>query len=385
MGRVGFLRQAWGRYFVYIPGAADKTAELFSWAALNRALEQHRLEPPRLRLEKERREVPPSSYMIPRPTRRGPTVQRVDVAGLYEQLRDGATLILDCVDEVWPPLGRVCEALSNALATHVQVNAYATWGTVVGFGVHWDDHDVIIAQISGRKLWRSFGFTRESPLYRDVQANDETPTTPKWQGEISAGDVLYIPRGCWHEAVGRGEPTLHLTFGINNPTGVNLLTWLADELRGEPAFRADLPAFADRFARLEHETLLRQRLTAAFREGIIDRFFSDQRERFTARPHVSLPSAGEGDGRVLRSGNLVRFSGMTKPTIVREADRVVLRGLGKEWEFALPAAPLLEILLKPGSEARVSALTSYEGVSPTAAMKLLEALVLGGLIHIVDE
>jgi ribosomal protein L16 Arg81 hydroxylase len=34
----------------------------------------------------------------------------------------------------------------------VQVNSYASFGqTTVGFDAHWDDHDVIVVQLEGRK------------------------------------------------------------------------------------------------------------------------------------------------------------------------------------------------------------------------------------------
>ncbi|MBV9011612.1 MAG: hypothetical protein JO272_06095 [Pseudonocardiales bacterium] len=60
-----------------------------------------------------------------------------------------------------------------------------------------------------------------------------------------AGVRLHIPRGYWHRAGRAGEGagySLHATFGIQQRTGVDLLTWLADQCaREHELFRRDLP------------------------------------------------------------------------------------------------------------------------------------------------
>ena len=88
--------------------------------------------------------------------------------------------------------------------------------------------------------------------------------TPLWEGMLNDGDMLYIPRGWWHVATPLDEPTLHLTVGVNNPTGADLLSWFVDRLRASEDVRRDLPLFG----RAEDQTALMDRLRElSFRSG----------------------------------------------------------------------------------------------------------------------
>ncbi len=161
------------------------------------------------------------------------------------QLRDGATLVLDAIDEMHPPIRDLAAGLERQLRTGVQVNAYASWTSQEGFGVHWDDHDVVVVQVAGAKRWRIYGSTRTAPLYRDVTFDTDTPTDPVDEFTLHAGDVLHVPRGWWHAAAAsEGQPSLHLTCGLATHTGIDLLTWLVDELRSHEVVRADAPRHA---------------------------------------------------------------------------------------------------------------------------------------------
>ena len=50
---------------------------------------------------------------------------------------------------------------------------------------------------------------------------------PVWEELIEPGDVLYVPRGEAHDAVGEVKPSVHLTFGILAPNGIDVLNWIA--------------------------------------------------------------------------------------------------------------------------------------------------------------
>jgi ribosomal protein L16 Arg81 hydroxylase len=41
-------------------------------------------------------------------------------------------------------------------SARLTANAYISFGDMSGFGVHNDDHDVLVVQIDGRKKWRFF-------------------------------------------------------------------------------------------------------------------------------------------------------------------------------------------------------------------------------------
>ncbi|HEX7772100.1 MAG TPA: hypothetical protein VF435_06730, partial [Pyrinomonadaceae bacterium] len=58
-----FLTNFWGQTFKHVPGTSDKFSHLFPWERLNDALEQHRLDFPRLRLTRDGERLSPGSYI----------------------------------------------------------------------------------------------------------------------------------------------------------------------------------------------------------------------------------------------------------------------------------------------------------------------------------
>ena len=147
-----FLKNFWGQTFKHVPGTPDKFSHLFPWQTLNEALEQHRLDFPRIRLTRHGERLQPSSYIShSRPGQKRVIVPRLRYQKLTHELNSGATLVLDAVDELYEPLRAVAEALELFFHERIQINAYASWRTSRGFDLHWDDHDVFILQVTGRK------------------------------------------------------------------------------------------------------------------------------------------------------------------------------------------------------------------------------------------
>lgn len=147
---------------------------------------------------------------------------RVLPAGAAKALTEGITVILN---DVAPLIGgEVLEFtydLSRLTGVQVQVNAYLSERDAPGFGQHWDDHDVIILQVRGRKRWELFHPAQLSPMLpwceRD-EAGDSVLSVV-----LEPGMGLFIPRGWPHAVQGFvGELSLHLTVGIRHPTMLDL-------------------------------------------------------------------------------------------------------------------------------------------------------------------
>ena len=333
-----FLRECYGRRFFRQPGLPERFEGLISWSALNRILEDHRLAPPRLRLARDGASLAEELYTRVVTSARGPSYSVLEPARLRNQLREGATLILDGVDQLHPPVRELAAALEREVGDRVQVNLYASWVERPGFGVHWDDHDVLILQVAGRKRWRVYGATRPHPLHRDVAVPDQPAGEPVWEGLLEAGSLLSIPRGHWHDAVAGGEASLHLTVGIVRSTGIDLVEWLADRLRGVELFRDDLPRLADAGERRRRARELREALLNLWSEDLVDEFFEARDAQATARPRLGLPwgIVDRGlapDQRLM--GNLPRVMPLRS-----HPQGVELRAFGRSWVFAAGARPM---------------------------------------------
>lgn len=213
------------------------------------------LSAPQFRCFQDGSELHPGRYFADEIGRRGQLIRMADMPKLSELLCVGCTMILDEVEFFDPIMEVACRALQWWSRELVQVNAYLTTQDTTGFAMHWDDHDVVVLQLAGAKAWEVRGLSRPAPMYRDAAPNTEASEHLVWSGTMMPGDLIHIPRGYWHQAtradLGAGF-SLHVTFGFVKRTGVDWLSWLADQSRAEEIFRHDLdrPPSADQQAAL---------------------------------------------------------------------------------------------------------------------------------------
>ena len=122
-----FLRTCWGQQLPARSRNSGKFSELLPWPALNLILEQHRLDTPRLRLTREGKSIPGERLSFL--SSESPKTQSADCASTRRrsdsELRDGATLVLDAVDELQAPITELAESLERVFRVRIQVNAYA--------------------------------------------------------------------------------------------------------------------------------------------------------------------------------------------------------------------------------------------------------------------
>ena len=113
LGPAVFLKDYWLKQFVHIPGSAGRFTALLTWDGLNGILQQHRLTPPRLKLYKDGQPLDPSQYLTPAMF----GVPRVDAGRLVLSLAQGASLIIDDVQEMAPHVRDLMGVFQDALQT----------------------------------------------------------------------------------------------------------------------------------------------------------------------------------------------------------------------------------------------------------------------------
>jgi hypothetical protein len=316
--------------------ADDVAQALFGWERLNEVLGRHRLGPPRLKLEMRGADAGRGVFRERR-TSRNHVIHDVDLPLLYERLREGATLILDSVNEFGGPLKQICNGLASEFSASSQANLYACWGKSQGFDVHWDDHDVFVIHLAGAKRWLLYGSTHLAPLRRDVREDNPAPTEPLEEIVLESGDMLYLPRGYWHAAVGVGGPTLHLTIGLTRKNGHDLLTWLADQAVALDLVRADLPLERDDEALGRHvAAILAAALDGADPSDLGRRFRRHAEARRNHRPELSFPLIGEAS-QPYEPRTLIRLSsGAVHLKPADDPAAFILSHRGVEYTLAAP-------------------------------------------------
>jgi hypothetical protein len=381
-----FLRRDYGQRFVHVPGYPGKFQALLPWEVLNSILEEHRMEPPRLRLTREGKPVAAEKYLSWQPNRRksGSPIPRLNSAALMRELRDGATLVLDNVDELHRPVRRMAESLERLFHVRVQVNSYSGFRTSHGFDLHWDDHDVFILQIAGRKHWKVYGMTRRFPLGADVEPADVPPAEVLWEGLLEDGDLLYIPRGWWHVATPLDEPTLHLTVGVNNLTGADFLSWFANRMKASEVVREDLPHLGGAEALATYGERLKAAVLEAWTPGLVAEYLDHMDVSARARPSLALP--WPATPAVLPEGEFrVRWSGARAPRITAGGDGgVCVEALGRKWHFGAAARPLLDALITGAEVGPTRLEAAAQELSPATVRAFVRELAAEGLVAVLQ-
>ncbi len=170
---------------------------------------------------------------------------------VLELFADGATLVLQGLHRLWPPLIDFAAALVSDLGHPVQINAYVTPAQSQGFSAHYDVHDVFVLQLAGTKRWMIHPPVLTDPLRTqpwtdrrtDVAGAAEGP--PQIDAVLKPGDALYLPRGWLHSAVAQGEVSGHLTVGVHTMTRYAFVEALLEQAADDPALRRSLPFGVD--------------------------------------------------------------------------------------------------------------------------------------------
>jgi hypothetical protein len=189
----------------------------FDSAWLRTALRSVPVSYPRLRLARDGRLVPHESYL----RTVGPIFandplsleSRAAPALVEAQLRDGASLVWDRLEQVDQPLQADASQLALALGCRVQSNLYVAEGTDPGFGKHADGMDVLAMQIEGRKRWTLFDRHATDQVVADIT--------------LTSGRALYVPAGTPHLVTPVGERSLHVSMSAVRPKLRDYLSWSA--------------------------------------------------------------------------------------------------------------------------------------------------------------
>ena len=288
----------------------------------------------------------------------------------------GASLVANHLHRVCPEVGAVVSMLEREFAARVVANVYCSFKGVQAFQTHFDLHDVFAVHAEGEKTWHVYESRADAPVL-PLPPGDEIE---KWltesrgkllfEARMKPGDLLYLPRGQYHDALTGSQASLHVTFGVAPATGLALFKLLENALMRESEFRAYLPdarsgmELRERLARLGD----RVRAVLASPAFAID-VLNHQRD-------LARPSADYG---------LPEQAPTTWYTVARRA-QVARRDTGfavvfDGGEIAVGAAyPTVEWMLKQRMFSVADAATRQPNVDREALRRDLELLVRAGVL-----
>ncbi|WP_188543927.1 cupin domain-containing protein [Rhodococcoides trifolii] len=247
-----FADEFWGR--APLLSRADELptpfTDLLSVDAVDELVAERGVRTPFLRMAHEGSVLPRESY-----TASGgfgaEMPDQVDSAKALAEFAAGATMVLQGLHRLWPPLIRFSRDLVDDVGHPVQINAYVTPSSSRGFDPHYDVHDVFVLQVSGEKRWLIHPPVHEHPLSNQPWTDHRSAvermaaTEPTLDVVLREGDSLYIPKGWIHSATALGETSIHLTVGMAAFTRYDVALQMLKTWADDPAMRSPLPLGID--------------------------------------------------------------------------------------------------------------------------------------------
>ncbi len=93
-----------------------------------------------------------------------------------------------------------------------------------GVGPHYDNYDVFLVQVSGRRQWEVGGLYDDTSLCRpDVPVKILTEWEPQDSWVLEPGDMLYVPPRIGHHGVAAGEDCMTCSVGFRAPSHRDML------------------------------------------------------------------------------------------------------------------------------------------------------------------
>ena len=121
-------------------------------------------------------------------------------ANLLQRWHQGQTLHIERIEKLVPALEQLSGQIAEDLKASTKMYAFCSHPNRPGAHLHYDRFDVFVLQIQGYKKWQVQLTRGRKPYLERV---------------LQPGDLLYLPRGHWHQAVACKEQSLHLTLGIS--------------------------------------------------------------------------------------------------------------------------------------------------------------------------
>lgn len=201
------------RQLRHMPAVFPESTDLVSWGWLEDFLNREYARPDIFRFFKNGKPIDLGRFGMIDPK------GRLDRSALRPWLSQGITAIFNGLDSSSGYFWDEAVKLEQSLGAVVSIDAIGSLGTVCGLPPHYDDRDLIIVQVAGRKHWKILGTPVEAPWRKRKMPAPETVTD---EFVMQPGDMLFVPAGLYHQCVPL-EPSLHLGALIRRPCGADLL------------------------------------------------------------------------------------------------------------------------------------------------------------------
>lgn len=333
-----FADEYWGRQPLLTRADAlpRDFSDLLSPETVDELIAERGVRAPFIRLAKEGDVLPKDCYLGPAGFG-AEIADQIDSAKLLSQFASGATIVLQGLHRLWPPLIDFVRQTVDEFGHPVQANAYITPPVNRGFDPHYDVHDVFVLQVSGQKRWIVHEPVYEHPLpsqpwtgHRAAIDKRVARDAPVIDTVLEEGDALYLPRGWVHSAQALQMTSIHLTIGISPVTAADVARAVVDQLAADAAFRGSLPmGAADADETMATVSKVMAEMVGSLRDDAatlsagaaahLARRHADRTRPVAVRPLAALAASERA------AQTAVRWRHGLSATVGQSGDRIVLR------------------------------------------------------------
>lgn len=170
---------------------------------------------------------------------------RPDVDKVQNWISRGSSIVLNEIDSMNTGLMSVANELQNLTGGRCQGNLYFSMQSHQAFGPHCDEHDVFAIHFEGEKIWN---------IYENIELNPINHPNFKYSPEerikkagklidqvtLRPGDLLYLPRGQYHDALASMSGAIDVAFGLTYLKPIDIISVLWDKLINSDYMRQDI-------------------------------------------------------------------------------------------------------------------------------------------------
>eukprot|EP01084_Bolivina_argentea_P274750 468381_1 len=146
----------------------------------------------------------------------------ITVSKFKKIINKGYTIQFHHPQHFYKNIAKMISLLESYFGVEVGCNVYITPNKKQGLAPHWDDVEVFVLQIEGKKHWKLYERTNDNnkyPLQSSESlnlSNDCKDAKFIMECDLNPGDLLYLPRGIIHcaKTVGKSHST-HITISTH--------------------------------------------------------------------------------------------------------------------------------------------------------------------------
>jgi len=170
---------------------------------------------------------------------------RPDVNKVENLVARGASIILNEIEKHNKNLLKIADDLQNLTNGRCQGNLYFSMASHQAFGPHFDLHDVFAIHFEGEKVWNIYENIEKNPINHPVfklSSEDRKKRAGNIIDQVTLrpGDLLYIPRGQYHDALASKNGAIHIAFGLSYFKPIDMMTTLWEKFIINDFMREDI-------------------------------------------------------------------------------------------------------------------------------------------------